>query len=221
MQFLEAWTHFERDGFTQLHLIRLLVPAALMLLAVFLPGRRVARGLALGLAASIAALPDLGPTPLVAAWCALWLVVARLVGSGRRNGQLRVQRGGALESGTTGLLLGVLLLALMVVAVGREELSAEVTRRVSYGLLVVGLGLVHLMVRRDVARGMFALATLGLGLQVLERAAQDAAVPATASAGLSVWAGTALAVALASRITRARQIGAGSAWVSDAHDLHD
>ena len=45
-------------------------------------------------------------------------------------------------------------------------------------------------------------------------------VGGTAPAGLPLLA-TALAVALALRVGRAREAVAGSAWVGDAHDLHD
>jgi hypothetical protein len=72
-----------------------------------------------------------------------------------------------------------------------------------------------------VTRGAFAVATMGLGLQALEQAARDGALPSGEPAGAAIWAGTALAVALAARVARVREREAGSAWVSDAHDLHD
>jgi hypothetical protein len=222
VRFLEAWTHFETGGFTELDLVRLLVPAVLLLLAVFLPGMRVARGLAVGVAASVLTASQLGPPALLVAWCGLWLVVAWLMRSGHAPRQRAPAHSpGGLESGTIGLLLGFVLLALMLVAVGRQDLSAPTAREVSYGCLLVGLGLIHLMLRRDAARGAFALATIGLGLQVLEHAARVASVPAGEPAEPAVWAGTVLAVALAARVAGARRREASSARVSDAHDLHD
>jgi hypothetical protein len=62
---------------------------------------------------------------------------------------------------------------------------------------------------------------MGLGLQVLEGAAETAQIGPTPGASIAVLLATALSVGLALRVAMAREQHAGTAWVSDAHDLHD
>jgi hypothetical protein len=128
---------------------------------------------------------------------------------------------GGLESGTVGLLIGPALLALLLAGVARLDLDASLTRQCSFGMLLVSLGFLHLMLRRHAVRAATAFAAMGLGLQVLQDAVRTVATTGGAPpAGLPL-AAAALAVALAARIGSGRTLTTGSAWVSDAHDLHD
>jgi hypothetical protein len=77
------------------------------------------------------------------------------------------------------------------------------------------------MLRRDVMRATVSFATLGLGLQWLERAANDAAIEGSGVPVAAVPLATLVAVLLAARAAAVREQDAGSAWVSHAHDLHD
>lgn len=218
MQFLESWTEI-----APFDLLRLLMPVAFLAAVVVLPGVRVARLAALGVALLIPFLRELGASPLLsAAWCALWLLVAWGAGvpEGAAQRPLAAHRGG-LEAGTVGLLLGLVLLALLIAAVARQDLSPEDARRASYGALILALGLIHLMMRGHARRAGVAFASLGLGLQVLDGAARAAQVPATLPPAGAVLLATAIAVALAMRVAVSRERLAGTAWVSDAHDLHD
>jgi hypothetical protein len=128
---------------------------------------------------------------------------------------------GGLESGTVGLLLGPALLALLIAGVARLDLDAALTRQCSLGVLLVSLGFLHLMLRRHAVRAATAFAAMGLGLQLLQGAVRTVVTTGGAPPpGLPLVA-TALAVVLAERIGAARITTTGSAWVSDAHDLHD
>jgi hypothetical protein len=218
MHFLEAWTEL-----SVLDLVRLFAPALCLAAAALLPGVRVARVTAIVVALAIPFLRELGVSPeLTAAWCGLWLLVAWAVGmsEGGARRPIAATRG-ALESGTVGLLLGVLLGALLIAAVVRQDLSPEDARRASYGVLIMILGLLQLMLRRHARRGAVAFAALGLGLQVLDGAARAAQVPGTLPMAGSILLATGLSVALGVRVAISRERLAGSAWVSDAHDLHD
>ena len=218
MQFLECWSEL-----SLLDLVRLLSPAALLASIAFIPGLRVARLAAIGVAVAIPLQRELGVSPLLtAAWSALWLTVAWCshVPPGAARRPLASTRGG-LEAGTVGLLLGLVLLALLIATVARQSLSPEEARRASYGGLLLVLGILHLMLHGHVRRAGVAFGSLGLGLQVLDGVAREAQVSATLPAGGTVLLATALAVALAIRVAISRERLAGSAWVSDAHDLHD
>lgn len=218
MGFLESWAEL-----SPFDLARLMAPAAFLIAAAFLPGVRVARIAAVAVALAIPFLRELGASPLLTGgWCVLWLLVAW--GAGVPEGVARrplAPTRGVLESGTVGLLLGVLLLALLIAAVARQDLSPEDARRASYGVLVMVVGIIHLMLRRHARRAGVAFASLGLGLQVLEGAARSAQVPETLLPGGAVLLATAIAAALATRVASIRERIAGTAWVSDAHDLHD
>lgn len=216
MHFLDAWL-----GLAPAHLLRSALPAGLVALAVFLPGRVAARLAALGVAVTLPFLPELTvPAWVAAGWVGLWLVVARQAGRPERRTARRGARPGGLESGTIGLVLGTALLALAGAGVAQLDLDADLTRRVSGGVLLAVLGLVHLMLRRHAVRAAVAFAAMGLGLQLLDGAVRTALVGGAAPAGLPL-AGTALAVALTLRVGHVRAAAAGSAWVGDAHDLHD
>jgi len=214
---LDAWV-----GLPPLHLLRFALPAALLTLAVLLPGRFVARLAALGVAVSLPFLRELGaPGAVTAGWVLLWLAIAWQAGlpsggTSRSGAQL-----GGLESGTVGLLIGPALLVLLVAAVASLDLGPELTRRASYGVLLVCLGLLHLMLRRHAVRAATAFAVIGLGLQVLDSAVRGVVMPDEAPAPGVILLAPALAVALAVRVGVARASDSGSPWVSDAHDLHD
>lgn len=218
MQFLESWTEL-----AVLDLLRLLVPAGLLLTAVLIPGMQIGRLAALGVAVAIPFLWELGIPPAFAAgWCGLWLLIAW--NAGGQEGTARrplAATHGVLEAGTVGLLLGLGLLALLVTAIARQDLSPEDGRRASYGALLLVLGLLQLMLRRHLRRAAVAFGSLGLGLQVLDGAARESQLPGTAPSNGGVLLATILAVALTVRMARSRERQAGTAWVSDAHDLHD
>src|SRR5205085_10988908 len=120
-----------------------------------------------------------------------------------------------------GLMLGVALLALVAAAVARQDLTPVETRSASWGLLLLSLGLLHLMLRRDALRAMLAFGALGLGVQVLDRSARAASLSAGPADNGVIVLVSALATAIVARLGTIRQQDAGSAWVSDAHDLHD
>ncbi len=218
MHIFEFWF-----GLPPQDLLRLLLPAALLALATLLPGRGVARAASFGLALALPFLRELGtPPPLTAAWSALWCVVAWQVGLAAPGpAPPRRARPGGVESGTVGILIGLTLMLLMIASLARQDIEPAVGRQVVMALLLLGLGVLHLMLRRHVRRSAIAFAALGLGLQVLDGAARGAEIAGSAPASGAVWLATALAVALALKLGRARERLAGEAWVSDAHDLHD
>jgi hypothetical protein len=204
-------------------LLRLLLPAVLLALATLLPGRGVARAASFGVALAVPFLRELGtPAPITFAWSALWALVGWQVGRAT-PGPLppRRARPGGVESGAVGILIGGTLMLLMIISLARQDLEPAVGRRVVMALLLLGLGVLHLMLRRHVRRSAVAFAALGLGLQVLEGAARGSEIAGSAPATGAVWLATAIAVALVLKVGRARERFAGEAWVSDAHDLHD
>ena len=217
MHFVDAWT-----SLPPLDLMLLLACPGIAIVAMLLPGRPVARTASFGMALAFTALPEQGSVALRAGWLALWLAVA-VVSGFKRDATPRagVARPGGVESGAIALLLGAGLLVLLIVALGRQNLSPELTRPAALGLVLIIAGLAHLMLRRDALRGAMAFATLGLGLQWLDRAVRLTVLESAALPETAVLIATAIAVALASRVALIRQHDTGSAWVSHAHDLHD
>ena len=217
MHFLDAWR--ELPG---IDLIRLAAPLAFMTLAAILPGRRLARVGALGVAGSIPFLRELGAAPPVAAaWAVLWGAIAWLAGDVDEGSRRPISSRAVFETGLFGFTLALALVALLIAAVARQDMSPEDARRASFGVAFLGLGIAHLVLRRHARRSALAFAALGLGLQVLDGAAWSAQVEVTPRLEWSVWLATAIGVALVLRIAWARERRAGTAWVSDAHDLHD
>jgi hypothetical protein len=218
VEFLDCWTEL-----TLPDLLRLLAPALFLTLATLLPGVRIVRLAAIGVALTIPLVEELGVSPrFTVAWSALWLLIA-WASRGQEGAARRplAARHGVLEASTVGLLLGIVLMALLIAAVARQALSPEEARRASYGALLLMLGLLHLMLHGHVRRAGVAFGSLGLGLQVLESAAREAQVFVALNPGGSVLLATVLAAALAMRVASSRERLAGTAWVSDAHDLHD
>ena len=217
MHFLDAWREL-----SAIDLARLLAPAVLLVLATLLPGARVARVAAIGVAASMPGLRELAvPGLQVAGWCLLWLLLAWRA-TGEREGEREpLSSGGRVEAGTLSLFLGTLLTLLLVIGIGRQDLSPEDARRASWGVVVLMVGALHLMLRRHARRSAMAFGALGLGLQVLDGAARGAQVQVGLAPPGAILIGAALAVLIALRIARARERHAGSPWVHDAHDLHD
>jgi hypothetical protein len=192
----------------------------LLLVAVLVPGRGPASAAALCVAGTIPFLPELGLGRWgTVGWVLLWLAVAWLASQPSPGTRVRARLGG-LESGGVGLLLAPALLALLLAAVARLDLAPEPTRRASWGALVLTLGFLHLMLRRHAVRAATAFAALGLGAQALETVARGVAGGELPGPGLP-FAAAVIAVSLAARIGWSRVAVAGSAWVSDAHDLHD
>ena len=72
MHFVDAWV-----SLPPLDLIRLLLPAGFLVLAVFLPGRGAARLTALGVALCLPLVRELEVPPrLLVAWVGLWILIA-------------------------------------------------------------------------------------------------------------------------------------------------
>jgi len=217
VHFVDAWLQL-----TALDAARMLVPVVFLLLAVFVTGRASARIAAIGIAASLPFLRELDVTrPLLAGWIALWLAIAWQSGvvsaSSKRAITTRI---GGMEPGGVGLMVGATLLVLLIASVARQDLDPDASRRASYGLLVLSLGLVHLMLRRNLLRSAVAFGALGLGIQILEGAARQADV-ARVSPSPGILIATGAAAALTARLAVTRERAAGTPWVSDAHDLRD
>jgi lipopolysaccharide export LptBFGC system permease protein LptF len=109
----------------------------------------------------------------------------------------------------------------MIVSLARQDLDPAVGRQVVMAILLLGLGVLHLVLRRHVRRAAVAFAALGLGLQVLDGAARGSELAGSAPPTPAIWLATAITVALVVKLGRARERFAGGPWVSDAHDLHD
>jgi hypothetical protein len=218
VHFLDAWREL-----TTADLLRLLAPLLLVIAAILLPGARAVRGIALAIAVLLPALRELGSPPLVTAgWIVLWLVVAwRGCGTGETEPLPISGRRAVLETGTLGLAVGGALLALLIAAVARQDMSPEDSRRASCGVVMVGAGLLHLMLRRHARRAAVAFGAMGLGLQILDGAARGAQVQLALAPAAWPLVATSLAILLVLRVARARERWAGSPWVPDAHDLHD
>jgi len=218
MHLLEAWTTLSPP-----ELVRLLGIPAAVLAAALLPGRRIAAAVAIAVAVGVAALDELAAPSLVrAGWVTLWLLVAWQSGSrGTGNARNPSRRRGAIEAGALALPLGLALVVLLLAALSRQELAAADARRASLGALVLGAGLLHLMLRRHARRSLVAFAALGLGLELLGASARAIDVMHAGPPAGAALAGACTAVALATRIVDARERFAGSALVSEAHELHD
>jgi hypothetical protein len=218
MRLLNAWAELG----TVTAFVVLAVPA-LLAFAAFAPGRWVAQWTAAALAYAVLHLGGLGlERELRWGWTAVWLFAAWRLGARRpqRPRDSATRRGG-FESGTIGLLLAIALLALLTAAVARQDLTPDLARRASFGLLLMVLGMLHLMLRRDALRALLAFGALGLGLQILHGGARDLLLPDDPVYPQAILIATALALAMVDRLTRTRVLATGSPWVSDAHDLHD
>lgn len=218
MHLFDAWT-----SLGTLDLFRLLGIPAAVLVAALLPGRGPARAAALAIALAAALLAEL-PDPwfVRAGWPVVWLLVAWQAGvaggaGAARSGSRRV----TFESGLLALTLGLGLVVMLLVAASRQALAPPVARLASLGTLVVGLGLLHLMLRRHVRRALVAFASLGLGLELLAAAARSADATDCGAPPGAALAGTLVALALTHRIAGSRERFAGTPFVSDAHELHD
>lgn len=119
------------------------------------------------------------------------------------------------------LPLGGALLLLLLAAVSREPLAPLDSRRASLGVLILGVGLLHLMMRRHVRRAVLAFAALGLGLELLSASARAVDVTHAGAPPGAALGATLVAVAIAWRIAGTRERVAGSPLVSDAHELQD
>ena len=218
MHLLEAWT-----SLGPFHLARLLALPGATLVATLLPGRQLARGSALVCGAGVVLLAEMAvPWWVRAAWGLLWLAVAWQAGLPERPDlSPRPPRRRALEAGAVALPLGLALLALMLAAVWRQTFEPDDARRASLGALLVGLGLLHLMMRRHVRRAALAIGALGVGLELLTAAARAADVAHEGAPAGSALLATALGITIVTRIADGRERYAGSVFVSDAHELQD
>jgi len=218
VHFLDAWT-----SLPILDQLRMLAPAIVMALAVVLPGRRIAAVLALAFAVTVPASGAIpGGWPMAAGWALLWLAVAIVLARAARAGIRRpAERAGGFESTLAGLMLGLPLFALLAVAIARQNMPVEPTRAATTGAFYLALALIHLMVRRHVLRSALGWGFAGFGLQALQGATAASLPPALQPPIGAVLLGTAVTLALVLRIGLSRARWAGSAWLSDAHDLHD
>ena len=218
MHLLEAWTTLE-----PFHLARLLALPGAILVATLLPGRVPARGAALVCAASVLLLDEMAvPWWARATWLVLWLAIAWQAGVPERPDLLpRPPRRRGFEAGAVALPLGLALLALMLAAVWRQTFQPDDARRASLGALLLGLGLMHLMMRRHVRRASLAIGGLGVGLELLTASARAADVAREGAPAGAALLATALAILIVARIAEGRERYAGSAFVSDAHELQD
>jgi len=218
VHFLDAWAEL-----SPLDVVRLLGPLGLLLISTVVPGHKVARVAALTVAIAIPFLRELAAPPLlVLGWMALWSLLVFLPPEPDEAASRPLAQGrGVVESGAVGLLLALALGLLLFTAVARQDMSSEETRRASLGAAFLVVGLLHLMLRRHIRRALVGFTTLGLGLQFLDGAAQGAQLAPSARTGTGVLLGAWLAVILGLRIAAARARHAGTAWVGDAHDLHD
>jgi len=218
MHLLEAWTTLG-----PFHLARLLALPSAILVATLLPGRVLARGAAMVCALAVGLLDELAvPWWARGAWVALWLLIAWQAGRPERPDLLpRPPRRRGFEAGAVALPLGIALLALMLAAVWRQAFQPEDARRASLGALLVGLGLLHLMMRRHVRRAAVAMGSLGVGLELLTASARAMDVSHEGAPAGSALLATALAATIVTRIAEGRERFGGSAFVSDAHELQD
>lgn len=218
MHLLEAWT-----SLGPFHLARLLALPGAMLVAVLLPGRALARGAALVGAAGVLLLAELAvPWWTRTLWVLLWLGIAWQAGRpDPADAPAAPTRRRGVEAGAVALPLGLALLALMLAAVWRQTFEPDDARRASLGALLVGLGLLHLMMRRHVRRAVLAVGALGVGLELLTASARAADVVHEGAPAGTAWLATLLVLLLVVRVADGRARYAGSVFVSDAHELQD
>src|SRR5215831_15734490 len=218
MHLLEAWTTLG-----PLHLARLLALPAAILVATLLPGRVLARGAALVCALSAALLDEMAvPWWVRGTWAVLWLAIAWQAGVPERSDLLpHPPRRRGFEAGAVALPLGLALLALMLAAVWRQTFQPDDARRASLGALLLGLGLLHLMMRRHVRRASLAMGGPGVGMELLTSSARAADVTHEGPPAGAALLATAIAILVVARLAEGRERYAGSAFVSDAHELQD
>jgi len=217
MHLIEAWT-----SLGPFHLARLLALPAVMLVATLLPGRQVARGAALIAAVGVLLLFEMAvPWWVRGAWSVLWLAIAWQAGLPERPNLPPPRHRTAVDAGAVALPLGVALLALMLAAVWRQTFEPNDARRASLGALLVGIGLLHLMMRRHVRRAALAIGALGVGLELLTAAARAVDVAHEGAPAGSALLASVLAITIVTRIADGRERYAGSVFVSDAHELLD
>ncbi len=218
MHLLDAWTSLPSAD-----LVRLLGIPVAVLLALLLPGRRVSGAAALIIALACVRLTELAaPWPVRALWVLLWALVAwQAGGEGHERERPRPARRAGFEAGAVALPLGFTLLALLLAAVSRQSLEPLDARRASLGALTLGVGLLHLMMRRHVRRALVAFAAMGLGLELLTAAARAADVTHRGTPAGAALAATATLIVLARRIAGARERYAHSPSIADAHELVD
>jgi len=217
VHFLDAWREL-----SPVDLVRLLAPAALLVLATVLPGARVVRAAAIGVALFLPGLRELAGTGLQVA--AGWRCGCSSRGGQPANARASSSRSrprAACRDGTVSLALGALLMLLLIVAVGRQDLSPEDARRASWACCCsvsacsisccAPRAARRARVRRDGARAA------GAGRRGARRAGAGRSHAGQRRAGGDVARGAGGACASRRRAKR----HAGSPWVHDAHDLHD
>ena len=130
-----------------------------------------------------------------------------------------------VRAGVEVTLLATLLVgassAMVVFALAQQPFAPDDVRDATLGVVLTAIGLLHLVLRRHLARGALAFFTVGLGLAVLGRVANDSLPAPVVLGGATVLVATLVAVAVAMRSARTRTDAAGSVWVGAAHDLHD
>ena len=215
MHFLDAWTEL-----TLAESVALGAPVLLAMVSLALNDLRWAGWAAglipLGVLARSGAWSD--PYP----W--LWLIAG--IGVGLRVSQAPRAAGRPhVRAGVEVALLATLLvgasIAAILFAVAQQPFAPDDVRDATLGVLLVATGLLHLVLRRHLARGALAFFTVGSGLAVLGRVANGSLPAPRALGAATIFATTIVAVAIAMRSARTRSDAAGSVWVGAAHDLHD
>jgi len=109
---------------------------------------------------------------------------------------------------------------LLLVAASRQALEPPGTRLTSLGVLLVGFGLLHLMLRRHLRRALVSFGALGLGSSCSRRprARPTRCTRERRRRGARRDARRDGARAPRGRVARAVR---GSPFVADAHELHD
>ena len=121
MHFLDAWLDL-----APLDLARLLAPLALLSASAFLPGLKIGQVMAIGVAAVLPLLHELGASPgVVLAWVLLWLLIGLWrPGDPEETASHPLARTrGSAETHTVGLALGLALTLLLIAAVARQDMS--------------------------------------------------------------------------------------------------
>jgi hypothetical protein len=202
-------------------LARLAAPLALSLLALILPRLR-ASAIPAGLTPLALVAWGLPTLPLALAWGVSGLAIAAGVWQAPGASGPRPSARAAVEGVVlAGMLLGAWCV-LLVAAVARQNPPAAEARQLCLGVLLLGVGMLHVLARRELARAALAAIPIGLGLAMIELVARETRLPgAPSEGGRLILLGTLVAAVLALRLAAARAEVPGSVWVSDAHDLHD
>jgi hypothetical protein len=216
VHFLDAWTEL-----TLAESVALGGPALLALLALALNDLRWA-GWAVGLAPlPVLVRPGVWSDPYAWLWALAGVGIGVRVAQSPREapGRPRARAGVEMALLAT-LLVGASGVALLF-ALAQQPFAPDDVRDATLGIVLVALGLMHLLLRRHLARGALGFFTVGAGLAILGRVANGALPAPHALGAAAVLATTLVAAVVALRSAHTRAEAAGSVWIGAAHDLHD